>query len=70
MWYRTRRARGRGISVDEKRKDVSARGQLVVPQLELEDRRTVPECSLAHHLTEVIAEADTDAAIASDLEGM
>lgn len=56
--------------MDEKRKDVSARGQLVVPQLELEDRRTVPECSLAHHLTEVIAEADTDAAIASDLEGM
>ena len=39
-------------------KDVLALGRLIVRQLELEDRGTVLECWLAHHLAEVMAEAD------------
>ena len=39
-------------------KDVLALGQVIVRQLELEDRGTVLERWLAHHLAEVIAEAD------------
>ena len=39
-------------------KDVLALGQAIVRQLELEDRGAVLERWLAHHLSEVIAEAD------------
>ena len=39
-------------------KDVLALGQVIVRQLELKDRGTVLERWLAHHLAEVIAEAD------------
>lgn len=39
-------------------KDVLALGRVIVRQLELEDRGTVLECWLAHHLAEVMAEAD------------
>ena len=39
-------------------KDVLALGRVIVRQLELEDRGTVLERWLAHHLAEVIAEAD------------
>ena len=39
-------------------KDVLALGQVMVRQLELKDRGTVLERWLAHHLAEVIAEAD------------
>ena len=39
-------------------KDVLALGQVIVRQLELEDRGTVLERWLAHHLAEVMAEAD------------
>ena len=39
-------------------KDVLALGQVIVRQLELEDRGTVLERWLAHHLAEIIAEAD------------
>ena len=39
-------------------KDVLALGQVIVRQLELEDRGTVLERWLAHHLAEVIAKAD------------
>lgn len=44
--------------VSKSPKDVLALGRVIVRQLELEDRGTVLERWLAHHLAEVMAEAD------------
>ena len=45
-------------AVSKSPKDVLTLGRVIVRQLELEDRGTVLERWLAHHLAEVIAEAD------------
>ena len=50
-------------------RDVLALGQVIVRQLELEDRGTVLERWLAHHLAEVIAEVDQSVGLAKEASG-